>query len=59
MNEQDWLELERQYRGVFGSNVPRMMLPADEEAAAELVREAIAKRDESVFERNMPPDAAI
>lgn len=59
MTDKDWFELEMQYRDVFGSSIPRMMLPADEEAAAALVREAIAKRDESVFERDIPPDAAI
>lgn len=28
MTEQDWLELERRYREVFGENIPRTMLPA-------------------------------
>lgn len=59
MTEQEWFELELQYRQVFGSNIPRAMLPADEEAAVALVKEAIAARDDSVFERDIPPDAAI
>ena len=57
MTEQDWFELEVRYREVFGERIPRMMLPADEEAAAALVREAIATRDESVVERGIPRDA--
>lgn len=54
MNEQEWFELGQEYLAVFGEKIPRMMLPADEEAAAALVREAIGKRDESVFERDIP-----
>lgn len=57
MTEQDWLDLNREYREVFGESIPRMMLPADEEMAATLVREAIATRDESVIERGAPGDA--
>lgn len=57
MTEQDWLELEQRYREVFGERIPRMMLPADEEAAAVLVREAIATRDETVIDRGIPGDA--
>lgn len=57
MTEQDWFELEVRYREVFGERIPRLMLPADEEAAAALVREAIATRDESVVERGIPRDA--
>lgn len=59
MNEQEWFNLEGEYRAVFGSNIPRMMLPADEKAAVELIREAIAKRDDSVFEQDIPADASI
>jgi hypothetical protein len=57
MTEQAWFELEVRYREVFGERIPRMMLPADEDAAAALVREAIATRDESVVERGIPRDA--
>jgi hypothetical protein len=59
MNEQDWFELEREYRAVFGSNIPRTMLPANDELAATLVREAITKRDDSVFGQDIPTDSAI
>lgn len=57
MTEQGWFDLEQEYRAVFGSNIPRMMLPADEEAAAALVREAIQKRDDGVFDRGIPSTA--
>ncbi|MBW8370358.1 MAG: hypothetical protein K0M66_05210 [Thiobacillus sp.] len=57
MTEQDWLDLNEEYRKVFGENIPRMMLPADEEMAAAVVREAIAMRDESVIDRGVPGDA--
>ncbi len=57
MTEQDWLDLNQEYRGVFGESIPRMMLPADDELAATLVREAIATRDESVIDRGVPGDA--
>lgn len=59
MTDQDWLDLEREYRAVFGSNIPRMMLPADEAAAIALIREAIAKRDEGILEPGIPVTAAI
>lgn len=57
MSEQGWLNLNREYREAFGENIPHMMLPADEEMAVALVREAIAARDESVIERDIPGDA--
>lgn len=57
MTEQDWVDLERRYREVFGENIPRTMLPADQRAAAELVRKAIAARDASIIERGIPGDA--
>jgi len=57
VTEQGWLDLNREYREAFGENIPRMMLPADEEMAVALVREAIATRNESVIERDMPGDA--
>lgn len=57
MTEQDWLDLNREYREVFGESIPRMMLPADEEMAAALVREAIATRDASAIDRGIPGDA--
>lgn len=59
VTEQDWFNLERRYQETFGTNIPRMMLPADEEAAVALVREAIVKRDETVFERGILGDACI
>lgn len=59
MTEQEWLELDREYRTVFDAGIPHMMLPSDENAAAALVREAIEKRDESVFEQGIPVSAAI
>ena len=59
MNEQEWFELGREYLAVFGEKIPHMMLPSDEAAAVALVREAIEKRDSSVFERDIPPDALI
>lgn len=59
MTEDEWFALEQEYRAVFGSNIPRTMLPTDDELAAALVREAITKRDDSVFGRGIPPDAAI
>lgn len=54
MPEQDWFDLEQEYRALFGSNIPRMMLPSDDETAALLVREAIEARDDSVFDRGVP-----
>jgi hypothetical protein len=59
MTEQEWLDLEQEYRAVFGSNIPRMMLPADEAAALALIRKAIDTRDDGVFEQDIPADAAI
>lgn len=59
MTEQDWLDLDQQYRAVFGERIPRTMLPADEEAAAAMVREAILKRDDSVFDRGVPGSCLI
>ena len=59
MTEQEWLDLEQEYRAVFGSNIPRMMLPADEAAAVALIRKAIDTRDDGVFEQDIPADAAI
>lgn len=59
MNEQEWFDLEQEYRAVFGSNIPRMMLPADEEAAVALVRKAIETHDDGVFDQDIPTDAAI
>lgn len=59
MTEREWFELDQEYYAVFSSNIPRAMLPADEESAVALVREAIGKRDESVFERGISTDAAI
>lgn len=58
MTEQEWFELEQEYHAVFFSNIPRAMLPADEESVVALVREAIRKRDESVFDHSIPTDAA-
>lgn len=43
---------------MFFSNIPRAMLPADEESAVALVREAIRKCDEGVFDHSIPTDAA-
>lgn len=54
MTVQDWVDLERRYREVFGENIPRTMLPADQRAAAESVRKAIAARDASIIERGIP-----
>lgn len=59
MTEQDWLELDRRYRAVFNEGILHMMLPADEEAAAALVREAIERRDDGVFARGIPVTALI
>lgn len=59
MTGQDWFDLEQKYRDVFGSNIPRMMLPSDEAAAAALIHEAIQKRDDSVIDQGIPSDAAI
>ena len=59
MTEQEWLDLEQEYRAVFGSIIPRMMLPADEAAAVALIRKAIDTRDDGVFEQDIPADAAI
>lgn len=59
VTELDWFDLEQRYREVFGENIPRMMLPADEETAAALVLEAIDKRDETVLDRELPGDALI
>lgn len=59
MNEQEWFDLEQEYRAVFGSNIPRMMLPADEEAAVALIRKAIETGDDGVFDQDIPTDAAI
>lgn len=59
MTEREWFELEQEYRATFGSSIPRMMLPADEDAAARLVRAAIKKRDEGVIGQGIPTQAAI
>ena len=59
MTDQEWFDLGQEYRAMFGEMIPRMMLPADEEAAAAIVREAIETHDDSVFERNFPASAAI
>lgn len=59
MNDQEWFDLEQEYRAIFGEGIPRMMLPADEAAAVALVREAILKRDDSVLDPEIPEDAAI
>ena len=59
MNEQEWFDLEQEYRAVFGSNIPRMILPADEEAAVSLIRKAIETGDDGVFDQGIPTDAAI
>lgn len=59
MTEQEWFDLGQEYRAVFSENIPRMMLPADEQAAAALVREAIKKRDDGVFDQGIPVTALI
>ncbi len=59
MTEQDWFDLEQEYRALFGSNIPRIMLPADEEAAVALVRLAIETRSDGVFEQDIPSSCAI
>jgi hypothetical protein len=59
MTERDWFDLGQEYRSVFGSNIPRMMLPADEEVAAALVRVAIETHNDSVFEQELPSSCAI
>lgn len=59
MTGQDWFDLNQKYIAVFGEKIPRMMLPADEEAAAAIVRQAIETHDDSVFERNFPASAVI
>jgi hypothetical protein len=59
MTEGEWFELERRYVEVFSCNIPRMMLPQDEDTAAALVKEAIVTGDDSVFEKGIPADAAI
>lgn len=59
MTEQDWFDLDQEYRAVFGEGIPHMMLPANEEAAAALVREAVQKRDDGLLERGIPATALI
>lgn len=59
MTEQEWLELDREYRAVFNEGIPHMMLPADEAATVALIRKAIEAGDDSVFEQGIPVDAAI
>ena len=59
MTEQGWLELDREYRAVFGEGIPHMTLPADEEAKAALVRKAIDSRDEGALDQGIPVTAAI
>jgi hypothetical protein len=59
MTDREWFDLERQYRAVFGSNIPRTMLPADEEAAAALVRKGIETGDGAVLDPGIPADAVI
>lgn len=59
MTEQEWFDLEQQYRSVFDSNIPRSMLPADEAAAVALVRKAISEKDDGVFDQGIPNDAEI
>lgn len=59
MTEQEWFELEQEYRAAFGSNIPRAMLPADEAAAVALIRKAIETGDEGVFDQDIPANAAI
>lgn len=59
MTDQEWMDLEQEYRAVFGSNIPRTMLPSDEAVAVELVRKAIDTRDDGVFDQGIPSDAAI
>ncbi|MHB1077642.1 hypothetical protein [Thiobacillus sp.] len=59
MTEQDWFDFEQEYRALFGSNIPRIMLPADEEAAVALVRLAIETRSDGVFEQDIPSSCAI
>lgn len=59
MTEQDWFDFEQAYRALFGSNIPRIMLPADEEAAVALVRLAIETRSDGVFEQDIPSSCAI
>ena len=59
MTEQDWFALEQEYRAVFGSNIPRMMLPSDDETASSLVHEVIEARDDSVFDRGIPGSCLV
>jgi hypothetical protein len=59
MTEQDWFDLDQEYRAVFGEGIPHMMLPADEAAKVALIRKAIETGDDSVLEQGIPVDAAI
>ena len=60
----DWTKeefeaLDAEYRSVFDAGIPLTMLPYDTKAATALIREAIATRDEGVFERDLPEGALI
>lgn len=59
MTEQEWFDLEQEYRAVFDSSIPRTMLPADEIAAVALIRRSIDTGDDGVFDQGIPSDAAI
>lgn len=59
MTEQDWFDLDQEYRAVFGEGIPHMMLPADEAAKVALIRKAIETGDDNMFEQGIPVDAAI
>lgn len=55
--DDEWADLNRRYREVFGEAIPTMELPADWLIARVLIEEAIATGDDGVFERGFPSDA--
>jgi predicted TIM-barrel fold metal-dependent hydrolase len=59
ITKEEYDSLNAEYRAVFGDDIPTMELPADADAAIALIREAIEKRDDSVFERDLPKGAVF
>jgi len=55
----DFVELLIRYAEIFGEEAPLMMLPADEEKAAALLRRAIETGDSGLIDRQIPPDAEV
>lgn len=53
MTDKEWQGLEQRYQEVFGTNIPRTKLPANQETAGALVRIAVALRDDSLCTKDV------